>query len=698
MMDVLRTLWTRVSQLKLPKGGRWLPAVVAIVCLLSPLPAVGADGGPAPIEVRSHAFPNGLMLYHVRVQEATTFMLSATVWVGSVDEDPKVTGGVSHLLEHILFHQPDMTEVEFKALVESVGGLANAVTSQAKTSYYVTLPASRLQLGPQWLHKVLFHDKLVIDRLNEEKEIVNRESGWSDPTWWQRIGDLIRPPYLKLPRFWELAFGLRTYDQPVSGTYRVARNLTATQLEAHYRQYYYPENMVLQYVGPHPLDVVTSALQAGFGSASQTGRKPNLRSVAETVSPRAAFEHRLPFPLLDPKYSMSIGHVFTGLSFSQLEELFFYRYVLQQVLEERFRYGQGKAYAVTSGLDTYRGAGFVQFDLESGPERYWQQLNEVKELVWGDLGQYLNQKDYERYQSTLAQQLARMREVTRVHNWVLARIALHPLHQPAPEEMRISGPRQPLSYEEFLRWVKAWQGKTAPLLELSMPVVPAPYVHVVLFALTILFGVGASEALLRRPFPREPIALMTRVPYRPVGWIQLGLWYAVATAFYWHVDWGVDYGLLGFGRIDALALASPYLKWITAGFLLGMAIVLAGLLMPRKVLVTSGAIVLKMRSPLFFRIPFHDIVAVEVVSLWRAWREVLRLRALPLHPWFLRGLLIRRTSGRPVLLHTQDDEGVRAALSAQLAFAPAGAPVQGRVDSETRVLEPCSAGPLRSAG
>ena len=73
-------------------------------------------------EVRFHAFPNGLGLYHVKLKEATKFKLSVTVWVGSVDEDPKKNGGASHLLEHILFHQPDTPEKEFKTQIESRGG------------------------------------------------------------------------------------------------------------------------------------------------------------------------------------------------------------------------------------------------------------------------------------------------------------------------------------------------------------------------------------------------------------------------------------------------------------------------------------------------------------------------------------------------------------------------------------------------
>jgi hypothetical protein len=80
--------------------------------------------------------------------------------------------------------------------------------------------------------------------------------------------------------------------------------------------------------------------------------------------------------------------------------------------------------------------------------------------------------------------------------------------------------------------------------------------------------------------------------------------------------------------------------------------------MPRKVLVTDGALVVKMRSPLFIRIPLRDIQSVQPVSGWSALREIVRLRALPAYPWFLRGLLIRRRSGLALALHTRDDREI----------------------------------------
>jgi predicted Zn-dependent peptidase len=639
-------------------------AGLASLVLLLPLPATGATKAPSSIEVRLHEFPNGLALYHVRVEEATEFILSATVWVGSVDEDRKTNAGVSHLLEHMLFHQPDMTEVEFKAQVESRGGSSNGMTSREYTHYFVTLPVPHLELGHQWLHKVLFHDRLVTDRLAEEKEIVNRENGWSAPTWLDRIRGVVHPQYLKPPGFWERNFGLPKYDQSPGGTYKVASRLTAAKLDEHYRTYYYPENMVLVYVGPHALGEVMSNLASTFGTARSAGRNANLHPVVDNMSFQPYYSHELP-NFFYSEYQVRIGHVLTDVRSSRLPAIRFYQFVLRNLLEERFRYEQGRVYSVSDEFDYHRGAGYVRFKLQASPETYWQQLGEVKEIVWGDLAKHLRQEDYDRYKTTLSEQMMSMRDVYNLHGWIRRSIHRHPVHRPAVEEATISGPWQSLSYEEFLRWVRDWRGQTAPLLELSMPVFPFPHANDVLFVIAIGIGIQLCRSLLRRPFPRDTVKLITRVPYGILGWIQLGLCYLVMVFMYFHLSSAISYCILFFNRIDLLAMMEPYLGEALDGLLIGFALVSAGLIMPRKVLATDRALVLKMRSPLFFRIPLGDVEGVEQVSIWAAWKRILRFKAVPVYPWFWRGLLIHRKSGRPLVLHTTDDVKLREPLSSQ---------------------------------
>jgi len=659
-------------------------AGLASLLLLLPLPVAGK--APSPIEVRIHEFSNGLALYHVKVEEATKFRLTATVWVGSVDEDRKTNAGVSHLLEHILFHQPDMTEVEFKAQIESRGGSYNGITSNDYTHYFVTLPAPHLGLGHHWLHKVLFHDRPVTDRLEEEREIVDRENGWSDPTWWQQIWNIIHPDYLRPPGFWERNFGLQKYDQPPGGTYKVSRKLSVSQLEAHYRAYYYSENMVLLYVGPHELEEVVPLVQATFGTIPLTGRKPNLRPGLEDRPARAYFNHELPDFLFDPGYQIRIGEVFTGLRFSDHRAVYFYQFVLRELLEERFRYGQGKIYSVSDQVGHYRGAGYVQFRLETSPETYWKQLKEVKDIVWGNLAKHLSQRDYERYKTTLSEQLASMRDVNSVHYWVLEALRTHPSHRPAPEEATIAGPWQSFSYNEFLDWVRARREQTAPLLQLSMPVIPFAHAHAILFVLAIAIGAQIGRSLLRRHFPGETVKLITRVPYGILGWIQLALCYLVVVFVYFHLSRAVSYRTLFLNRIDSLAMMDPYLGQALDGLLIGLVLVAAGLMMPRKVLATDGALVLKMRSPLFFRIPLTDIEGVERVNFWGAWKKIVSLKVLPVYPWFWRGLLIHRKSGRPLVLHTMDDDKLLDLLSSQAEIHAALVTVTADSPTETEAL------------
>lgn len=647
---------------------RWSRHQIATALLLSLLllfllPVPGGTATLSAPRVRSHTFANGLGLYHVQVDEATSFKLSVTVWVGSVDENPDENGGVSHLLEHILFHQPDMTETESKAQIESRGGTYYGATARDYTYYYLTLPAQHLDLGHQWLYKVLFHDRLVTDRLADEKEIVNRENGWSPPTWWQHLWNLLVPDYLELPGFWEQQFGLPKYDQPVGGTYKVASQLTAAQLEAHYRAHYYPENMVLLYAGPHELAKVVAGLSATFGNGVSAGRKANLRPPLESQSSRPRFSHELPGFLSQPEYKIRIGHVYTDHRFSQRSELALYQFVLRELLEERFRYEAGKTYSVSTSGDYYQGAGYFRLDLQAPRDTYWEEVKRVKDFVWGDLGEYLSAKDFERYKTAALERVAANRNAKDVHDRIWGPIYEHPLHRPSPEETDTSARWRSFSHQEFLDWVRMWRGQSAPLLRLSMPAHPVPYAHLLAFVLSVGIGVYLAKNFLRRPFPRENIRLISRVPYGIPGWVQLAVCYAVAVFVYSHLSWGINYARMFGSGINAFALLEPYLDEVLDGLLIGLGIVLGGLVMPRKVLVTDGALVLKMRSPLFFRIPLGDIQSVGAVSGWTAWAKILRLSALPVYPWFFRGVLIRRRSGPALVLHTTDDRKVLELLS-----------------------------------
>jgi hypothetical protein len=223
-----------------------------------------------------------------------------------------------------------------------------------------------------------------------------------------------------------------------------------------------------------------------------------------------------------------------------------------------------------------------------------------------------------------------------------------------------------------------------------MPGVPFPYAHLVVFVLFLAIGTHWAQSLLRRPYPREPVGLITRVPYRLAGWIHVGLVYAGVACVYFHLSRASAYGGLLFSRVDFLALLGPYLRWAFDGVLIGFGIVMGGTVIAREVLATDGSLVLTMRSPVFRRIPLVDIERVEPVSGWTAWKHILTLKAVPVYPWFFRGLIIYRKSGRSLVLHTQDDHELREILSSRVLATPEVA-VRGAVRttrSRTRLRKP----------
>src|SRR3989304_2240699 len=279
--------------------------------------------------------------------------------------------------------------------------------------------------------------------------------------------------------------------------------------------------------------------------------------------------------------------------------------------------------------------------------------------------------DYERYKTTLLERVTSSRALEDVHGRVWAAIYQHDLHRPSPEETDISGPWRSLSHDDFIEWARSWRTDAAPLLQLSMPGVPFPYAHLVIFVLFLAIGTHWAQSLLRRPYPREPISLITRMPYRLAGWIHVGLVYAVVACVYFHLSRMSAFGGLFFNRVDLLALLGPYLRWAFDGVLIGFGIVMGGPVIPREVLATDGSLVLTMRSPVFCRIPLTDIERVEPVSGWAAWQQILKLQALPIYPRFLRGPILPPAAGRSLMLHTQDDHDLREILSSRALTYPA---------------------------
>lgn len=204
--------------------------------------AEAAVGAPAievpPIDFTVRTLDNGLTVYALRDPTTANVTVRMLYDVGSKD-DPAGRSGFAHLFEHILSRVTrNIPPGELSRIVEEeAGGSRNASTSPDVTSYYETVPASRLE-AMLWAHAERM-GRSVLDQsvFDAERSIVKEEMR-------QRV---LATPYGRLQRYilFENAFQTHPYARSGIGT---VGDLDAASLEdarAFHENFYRPDNATL---------------------------------------------------------------------------------------------------------------------------------------------------------------------------------------------------------------------------------------------------------------------------------------------------------------------------------------------------------------------------------------------------------------------------------------------------------------------
>ena len=153
-----------------------LLAIVVVSLLVFPWrAAIDAAVRPPKLEYQRFKLPNGLtVLLH---QDRSTPIAHVALWyhVGSKDEHAGRTG-FAHLFEHLMFKGSKNVEPEqHTSIVSSVGGQANAYTTEDATVYWQTVPAQYLPLV-LWMEA----DRMATLRIDDktfknERDVVKEE-------------------------------------------------------------------------------------------------------------------------------------------------------------------------------------------------------------------------------------------------------------------------------------------------------------------------------------------------------------------------------------------------------------------------------------------------------------------------------------------------------------------------------------------
>lgn len=192
------------------------------------------------IEYKEFELSNGLKVVMSRVSEIPMAALNTTFKVGSKDEDDGKTG-LAHLIEHLMFEGSKFLKSgEFDEVLNRNGGESNAFTTWDSTSYYIVIPANKLETA-LWLDSNRFFD-ISLSEISflKQKEVILEE----------KLQVYDNTPYGSLEiESSKRLFSKSGYKSPIIGDMEHIKNMRLRDVFAFFRKYYIPNNAVLSIVG-----------------------------------------------------------------------------------------------------------------------------------------------------------------------------------------------------------------------------------------------------------------------------------------------------------------------------------------------------------------------------------------------------------------------------------------------------------------
>ena len=209
--------------------------------------------------------PNGLAVIVQEDHSAPVASVQAWVETGSIHEDRHLGGGMSHMLEHMLFKGTATRSTSgFAQAIQDVGGYINAYTSFDRTVYWIDIPSKGVPVALELLADAVTHSTLPVEEYVKEQEVIRREfaMGYDDP---DRMAS---------HALFAAAFREHPYQHPVIGHLDVFNTLTRDEVMAYYRSRYVPNNMFFVVAGDVRAEDVHAQLAHGFAGQPRVALPP----------------------------------------------------------------------------------------------------------------------------------------------------------------------------------------------------------------------------------------------------------------------------------------------------------------------------------------------------------------------------------------------------------------------------------------
>jgi predicted Zn-dependent peptidase len=319
-------------------------------------------------EYRKSVLPNGIRVLTERMPHVRSVAVGIWVESGSRHES-EARGGISHLIEHLVFKGTETRTAEAIArTMDSVGGQMDAFTTKEHTCFYVQVLDDHLPLAVDLLTDILLHSRFDAEELEREKSVVLQEIKMVEDTPDDLIHDLFAA------HVWEG----HPLGRPILGTREAVTGFGRDQVVTHFGEHYVSPKIIIAVAGNVTHDAVVELFGAGFAgfglpAADGLGEPPRMRAGVNIVhKPLEQVHLVMGFPGLahaaPERYALFLLNDVIGGSMSSR---------LFQEIRER----QGLAYSIHSGVQAFRDTGSVYVYAATDPANFSKVLKStLKEL------------------------------------------------------------------------------------------------------------------------------------------------------------------------------------------------------------------------------------------------------------------------------------------------------------------------------
>jgi predicted Zn-dependent peptidase len=314
------------------------------------------------------ALDNGLRILTEQMTQVRSVSIGVWLTRGSRHETAE-HGGIAHFVEHMLFKGTDTRSAEDIAQqIDSIGGQLDAFTAKEYASYYIKVLDEHLPLALDVLSDIVLNPAFSPEDVEREKKVVVEEIKMVEDT----PDDLVHEIFTQ--GFWED----HPLGRPILGTRETVESFTSESLRRYFKDAYTPRNLIVSAVGNLDHANVRALVEERFGHLKAAGA-PALEDPPMVV-PKILIRNK----------ELEQSHVCLGTSsYRQDHDDRYASYVLNTLLGgsmssrlfQNVREKRGLAYAVFSGLSSYRDAG--SFTIYAGCAN--EAVSEVVDLVVDEL-------------------------------------------------------------------------------------------------------------------------------------------------------------------------------------------------------------------------------------------------------------------------------------------------------------------------